>query len=63
MNRTLRNNHAAYGQQLYRVHWFDYAPSDDTWKPTNHLPPSKFVSYYKKRKLKIRKNIDDAIDG
>lgn len=43
--RSKRHQHAAQSEPLYRIRWYDYGPSDDSWEPTADLPRSKIVSY------------------
>ena len=62
-NRSAKHPTAAVGENLYRVRWSGYRPSDDTWEPIAHIPRSHVLRYHKRKKLAIPTNIDDAIDG
>ena len=58
-----KHQYAKYGETLFRVRWYDYAASEYTWKPIRHLPRSKVIGYFKRRKIPLPANLDDAIDG
>ena len=62
-NRSRKYRYAKYGETLFRVIWYGYAASADTWEPIRHLPRSKVISYFKRRKIPLPDNLDDAIDG
>lgn len=62
-NKSRNHQYADYGEPLYRVRWFRVKPSDDTWKPTAHLPRSKVLHYVKFKKLAVPDNIEEDIDG
>ena len=37
------------GKVLYKVRWYGYAPSADTWEPTEALPHNLLSRYHAKR--------------
>ena len=57
-NEDTKHPTAKLGETLYRVRWYGYDKSDDTFEPIKHLPRNKVVSYYKK----IRKKVPDTIN-
>ena len=62
-NLSRKHRFAKYGETLFRVRWYGYAASADTWEPIRHLPRSKVIGYFKRRKIPLPDNLDDAIDG
>ncbi|MEM9094861.1 MAG: chromo domain-containing protein [Pseudomonadota bacterium] len=56
------NNHpsAKPGETVYRVRWYGYSASDDTYEPIRHLPRNKVVSYYKRKRLALPTDIGKA---
>ena len=62
-NKSKKHRHAEVGDLLYRIRWYDFGPSDDTWEPIAHIPRSKVLSYHRKKKLPLPDNLDDSIDG
>ena len=62
-NKSTKHPHASVGELLYRIRWTGYRPSDDTWEPIIHIPPSHVLRYHKQKKLAIPSNIARAIDG
>ena len=62
-NRSRNHLYAKHGETLFRVRWYRYAASAETWEPIRHLPRSKVIGYVKRRKIPLPANLDDAIDG
>ena len=62
-NRSRKHRYAKYGETLFRVRWYGYAESADTWEPIINLPRSKVIGYFKRKKIPLPDNLDDAIDG
>ena len=62
-NRSKRHKHAEVGETLFRIRWYGFGPTEDTWEPIAHIPRSKVVGYFKRKKLPLPDNLDDAIDG
>ena len=54
---------AKVGETTYRVRWYGYGPDEDTFEPIRHLPRNKVVSYYKRRKLSLPEDIQEAVQG
>ena len=62
-NWSREHQYAKYGETLFRIRWYGYAASADTWEPIRHLPRSKVISYFKRRKIPLPDNLDNANDG
>ena len=54
---------ADVGETTYRIRWYGYSAKDDTYEPIRHLPRNKVVSYYKRKKLPVPNNIEEAQQG
>ena len=63
VNKSRRHRYAKYGETLYRVRWYDCGPEEDTWEPIRHLPRSKVLSYFRRKKRSIPTDIHKANDG
>lgn len=63
INRSRLNRYTKVGELLYRVRWLGSEAGDDTCDPTNHLPRSKVLSYYKSKKMPALDTIYQADDG
>ena len=63
INQDENHPSAKVGETTYRIRWYGYKPSDDTWEPIHHLPRNKVVSYYKRKKIRLPSNINEAILG
>ena len=50
INKSRRNRYVKYGENLYKVLWHGFGPEEDTWELTHHLPRSKIITFYRKRK-------------
>lgn len=62
-NKSKKHRHAEVGKLLYRIRWYDFGPSDDTWEPVAHIPRSKILSYHKRKGIPLPPDLDDSIDG
>ena len=51
------------GKLLYQVRWFGYSPREDTMEPIYHIPRSRVLSYIRRRRLALPRDIDDAMLG
>ena len=60
INEDSKHPTAKVGETTYRVRWFGYEASDDTYEPIRHLPRNKVVSYYNKKKLTLPKTLGQA---
>ena len=63
VNKNKKHKYAKLNRNLYRVRWYGYLPSADTWEPVEHLPRSKVLQYFKRMKLSVPHEVDDAVDG
>ena len=59
-NEDAEHPTAKFGETVYRVRWYGYDKSDDTFEPIRHLPRNKVVSYYKKIRKELPENINQA---
>ena len=62
-NQDQSHPHATVGQTLYRIRWYGYDQNDDTWEPIDHIPRSQILLYHRRKRLRIPKDVDKAIDG
>lgn len=51
------------GQTRYRVRWYGYDPSEDTWEPIHHLPRSRIVLYCRRNGIPLPGDIGKAQVG
>lgn len=58
VDRDKRHNYANFRESLYRISWYVYSPSDETWEPIDNLPRSKVLSCFKRKKRPISPDID-----
>lgn len=63
VNKNKKHKYTEAGRYLYRVRWYGYSPSDDTWELVEHLPQSKVLTYFKGKKSKPQADIETAVDG
>ena len=63
INKSKKHRYADVGDLLYRIRWYDFGPSDDTWEPISHIPRSKLISYHNRKGLPLPNHLDDSIDG
>ncbi len=63
INGDEEHPHAKKGERLYRIRWYGYTSKDDTYEPIQHLPRSKVISYYRRKKAKIPPDIDRTMVG
>ena len=63
VNEDESHPHAKVGEILYRIRWYGYEAKDDTLEPINHLPRSKLLSYYRRRKLPLPTDLHRAMLG
>ncbi len=62
-NTDPNHSTAKVGEMTYRVRWYGFPPEEDTYEPIRNLPHNKVVSYYKRKKLPLPGDIDQAMDG
>ena len=63
LNEDENHPTAKIGEPVYRVRWYGYSPSDDTWEPVKHFPRNKLVSYCHRKGVDLPPNIDESQDG
>ena len=63
IDRIVAHAYAENGTLLYRIRWFGYGPSADTWQPTADLPRSKTTAYCTRKRLAIPASIENAQPG
>lgn len=51
--KILDHGYAEDDELLLKVHWEGHPRSDATWEPVSSLPRSKFVQYFRRRKLPL----------
>ena len=51
---------AQVGETTYRVRWYGQDAKGDTFEPIRHIPRNKVISYYKRKKLSLPDDIDQA---
>ena len=60
---TIINHRTENNEIRYRIRWYGRQPSEDTWEPIDNLPRSQVVRYYRRKKIELPADIDDAILG
>lgn len=45
-NRSIKHRYTEVGEFLFRNHWYDCAPIEDSWEPIAHNARSKVISYH-----------------
>lgn len=62
-NKSKKHQYASVGELLYRIRWYNYGPSNNTWELISQIPQSKVLLCHKRKIVPLPENLDDAIDG
>lgn len=46
------------GKRYYRIRWYGYTPEEDTYEPIEHIPRSKVIAYYRRKRLALPPDLD-----
>ena len=63
IERIVAHRREPDGSLRYRVRWYNYESSDDTWEPVSHLPRSHIIGFHRRHDLALPPNIDEAQVG
>lgn len=63
INKTSKHQQDEYGENVYRVRWYGYKTSKETWEPIARITRSNITSYYNRKNINLPTDLDQAIDG
>ena len=57
------HGYADDGGLLVRIRWYGYTDADDTWQPCSDVPRSHLLRYFKRQRLPLPKQVQEAQTG